>query len=555
MKYTVLFFLFICYTTRGQNELIHSDNSSVSFDTVATSILSVHKKDGKFGVVNALGEWMISPQYNQLGNITEKSRKPYQLEWKDGIAIVSKSGKYGAINYFGEEVIPCVYTHEPTFKNGLFYLEDDSGKHALADCTGKMLTKFTTAYPSVFQYGLKRVNLYKNQMSNQNYAFINKKGDTLIRFKNAEYVFSILGHSEGMTAFVMYPLVYGLTQGGIGFLDATGKIVIPPVYSSKHLKDMEVSAEWWNYKPAFHKGLALVVKEDAVSYINKTGAEIIHFRDRPGEIIARDDFNTNGFAQIKYYFKENGRGLRYTEIIDTTGAVVLQIKNDGHIGNDGIEIEFSRYEHSGYFPVVESKGKTLYNSKLEKILFIPRSDDQYTYFSHSNDMGTCIVREEKQTGTATYTHIDYTGKQLYPYRPVDSYFDPLTNSTISLNGTILELKNASGEVIYSCDSCESVDLNRLKNYQVGLYSNATGVYELHKGNEILFVNYKGTVIDQFPSKQDVDLVFMHVSNKQKAYKSPETDPEVVITSKQTDLDQLYKVMPWSPANRVKSGVR
>ena len=170
-------------------------------------------------------------------------------------------------------------------------------------------------------------------------------------------------------------------------------------------------------------------------------------------------------------------------------------------------------------------------------------------------MGTCIVREEKQTSTATYTHITYTGKQLYPYRPVDSYFDPLTNSTISLNGTILELKNSSGEVIYSCDSCESIDLNRLKNYQAGLYSNATGVYELHKGNEILFVNYKGTVIGQFPSKQDVDLVFIHVSNKQKAYKSPETDLEVVITSKQTDLDQLYKVIPWSPANRVKSGVR
>lgn len=536
-------------------EFMHSDNSSCSFDTVAASILSVKKKDGKFGVINVLGEWVVSPQYMQLGAITEESRKPYQLNWKDGIVTVSKSGKYGAINCFGKEVIPCIYVHEPLFRNGFFYLKDNAGKHALADRTGKILTKFTTAYPVVFQYGLKQVNLSKNPISNQNYAFVDKKGDTLIRFRNAEYTFSILGHSEGMTAFVMYPHIFGLTQGGIGFLDSTGKLAVPPVYASKHLKDMEVSAEWWNYKPAFHKGLALVLKGDSVIYINKTGTEVIHFRDRPGEIVARDNFNENGFAQIKYYFKENNRGLRYTEIIDTSGAVVLQIKNDGHIGNDGIEVEFSSYTNSGSFPVVESEGKTIYNSKLEKLLFIPRTDEQYHYFSHSNDAGTYLVREDKHTGIATYTHIDHTGKQLYPYHSADSYFDPLTNITISMSGNLLELKNAYGEVLYSCDSCESTDLNRLKNYRTSLYNNTKGIYEFQKGNEILLVNYKGTVLNQFASKQTVDLLFIHVSNEQKTYKTVNTDPVVAIAIEQSDLDQLYKIMPWSIANRAKSGIR
>ncbi|MBC9813589.1 WG repeat-containing protein [Crocinitomicaceae bacterium CZZ-1] len=537
------------------SEFVHSGNSSLSFDTVATSILSVKKQDGKFGIINASGEWMVSPQYTQLGHLTDESRKPYQLDWKNGVVIVSKSGKYGAINCFGEEVIPCIYIHAPTFRNGLFYLEDNTGKYALADRTGKIVSKFTTAYPSVFQHGLKRVNLNKYQASANNYAFVNKKGDTLIRFSSADYAFSVLGHSEGMTAFVMYPLVYGLTQGGIGFLDATGKLAIPPVYASKHLKDMEVSAEWWNYKPAFHKGLALVLKGDTVIYIDKTGKEIIHFRDRPGEIVARDNFNANGFTQITYYFNENERRVRYTEIIDTTGATILQIKNDGHIGNDGIEVDFSRYEHSGYFPVVEPKGKTLYTSKLEKILFIPRSDEQYAYFSYSNDMGTCIVREDKQTGTSEYTHINPAGNQLYPYRPIHTYFDPLTNNTISMNGTLLELKNTSGEVLYSCDSCESTDLNRLKNYRGGLYNNSTGVYEIHKGKEILFVNYKGMLIDQFYSKQEVAILFSHISAEQKAYIAPEVSTEVSITIRQTDLDQLYKIMPWSTANRAKSGNR
>lgn len=549
IRISVLSFLVtICLSVAGYaqislNTYLNLENPALSFDTVAASFLSVKVQNGKFGMVNALGNWVVSPVYDELGTISKEASKPYKPHWKDGTLIVRKRGKYGAINCLGKEIVPCVYNEEPSYANGQFYVKDNAGKHQTLDKNGKVVRNYLIDPAS----GLRNVNLsgkYHDSESTYSYALLNKKGDTLFKLKNSRYVFHILGSSEGMTAFVMYPIIFGgLGQryGTIGFLNQTGKIAVPPIYSAKYLTGGRGMMAW-EYKPAFHQGRALVFKGDTGVYIDQTGKEVIDFSNRPGTVSVYNDFNEYGYSLIDHSFQENNQLVFVKEIIDTSGQTVFKLEN-GVFGEDGLE--FTDINGLEYFFAVEKKGKTLYNSKLEKQFFLPRDDEQYDYsfFSYPGDILTCVLRKDKNSGVSEYMFVNIRGEQLFPYRSTDTYFDPFTHTTLSKQGTSLTMTNGAGEVVYSCDSCylnQFYSLSQNKYYQF----TQAGVFKISKGKEVLFVNYHGTLIDRSPSYRDVTTYFYNISDEYQKYLSSQATAEIAIRVKQAELDEIYQRMPW-----------
>lgn len=531
------------YSQISLKDYLDLENPSVSFDTVAASFLSVKVQNGKFGMVNALGNWVVAPVYDKLGNVSSEASKPYKPNWKDGILIVRKQGKYGAINCLGKEIIPCIYLEEPSYANGIFSVKNTAGKYLNLDKNGKVSGNYLIDPGS----GLRSVNLstkYHDSESTHSYALLNKKGDTLFKLKNSRYVFKVLGSSEGMTAFVMYPIIFGgLGQryGTIGFLNQEGKIAVQPIYSAKYLTGGRGMSAW-EYKPAFHEGRALVFKGDTGLYVDQTGKEVIDFSNRPGTVSIYNDFNEQGYTLIYHTFQENNKNVFVKEIIDSAGNTVFKLEN-GIFGEDGLE--FTDITGLEYFFAVEEKGKTLYNSKLEKQFFLARNDEHYKYsfFSYPGDFMTCIIRKDKQSGVAEYTFVNLKGEQLFPYRSTDSYFDPFTNTAISKQGTVLTMTNGTGEVVYSCDSChldQSYSLSENKHYQF----TQSGVFKIYKGKEVLFINYRGTLIDRFPSYEHVTTSFNNISEEYQKYLSNPEIAEIAIRVKQKELDEIYKQMPW-----------
>ena len=547
--FLVVFFFFgqIAFGQISASEFLALNDPSISFDSVAKSTVSVVKENGKLGLMNALGEWIASPVYDEIGNINQGTNMNYRgLEWYSGIVKVKKLGKYGAINCQGQEVIPCKYKDFGNPKSGVIHLEDFNGKRVVVDKQGK-----TIADKASYTNGIRKAFFGNNNNENNyglqkyTYALINKKGDTLLKMKNATYTFDILGNSEGMTAFVLYPNSsggLGKTHGTVGFLGPDGKIAVPPVYSAKYLSGgMGMSA--WIYEPAFHSGRALVFRGDSTIYIDKTGKEVLDFKDKPGKVNSFNDFNENGFAEIYYWGQENGKRISYYEIIDTTGKVVLQTTN-GYIGNDGID--YTTISKSKYFYLVENEGKTLYNDKLEKQFHVPRSDEnyKYSYYSFPDEILSCVFRKNKTTGTTDYTFIDRKGEQVCGYIPADRYYDPVTGDTILKNGNGLIMKNKSGEVVYSCDSCGFTEFHMLSTANNRYTPNISGVFQIGKGKEMLLVNYKGTVISRFPWDNNKIIYFQNISEEYKKYKTTPVDPDIKIAINQAELNKVRENMPW-----------
>ena len=59
---------------------------NLNLDSSSKNCVAVIRKNGKLGIVNALGEWIAQPVYSQLGNISTQEQY-MNLEWKSGMEI------------------------------------------------------------------------------------------------------------------------------------------------------------------------------------------------------------------------------------------------------------------------------------------------------------------------------------------------------------------------------------------------------------------------------------------------------------------------------------
>ena len=171
----------------------------------------------------------------------------------DGILIrAKKNGKYGFVDKTGKEVIPFVYNYAEPFSDGLARVTNNQWKDGFIDKTGKLVIpysfEFNSSHNDCFSEGLAF------NVKDMHHYFIDKSGKQVFDCGEG-VVFSPF--SEGLVSVALYDL----GDYTYGYMDKTGKLVIPYSYLSAN---------------PFSEGLACVENRNHnIVYIDKNGKVVI----------------------------------------------------------------------------------------------------------------------------------------------------------------------------------------------------------------------------------------------------------------------------------------
>ena len=280
--------------------------------------------------------------YNSLTN--EKIRDlPYEsvYEFKEGFALVKcPDGKYGFIDEKGNEVVSCQYDrHTAGFSEGLARVHFKNAYNFI-DITGKEVFNSWFSHASSFSEGLAYVEYLGSGGFNYR-GFIDKLENKVLR----------LSYKYVQPFFCGRALVESAESNinNIGFIDKTGKEIIPPKY---------------DFASDFRNGLAFVILEENEGFIDTEGNEII-------PVIYEE---ARWFFDTMYKVKLNGKwgvldptgkeisSLKYT-LIDTyclEGLVKVQVENKHGLLSciNGNEIVAPKYDEIGLFHEGLAKVKT-----------------------------------------------------------------------------------------------------------------------------------------------------------------------------------------------------
>jgi len=283
--------------------------------------------DGKWGYVDKEGVVVVRPQI-----IRQHLRKwsGYSGDFSEGLAVVqvSENGLFGFIDRSGSQVIPLKFTGVLDFSQGLAQAtmdpnrekigfinkkgdwvippqfldatgfsedlaavllgEEGGDKWGYIDRNGTMVIPPRFEMASQFREGLATVDIGGDS------AFIDKQGQVVIKARPGFYRFDLF--SQGRAAFHTSP--HRTVTGKMGFMDKTGKVVIPPQF---------------DYVYWFFEGLA------AVEIDEKTG-----FIDRSGKMVIPPQFRSAGHFSEGLVNIEDNRGMH--GYIDKTGRIVIEPK-------------------------------------------------------------------------------------------------------------------------------------------------------------------------------------------------------------------------------------
>ena len=326
--------------------------------------------DGKWGFINARGQIVIKPVYDRVGFFSEglasarvngkwgfidttgKIMIPAQFTYADcfseGLATVTKGDQFGYIDRTGRWIIPAQFQTANAFQQGLALVET-KGVWRFIDKAGRPANAGEFEYAYSFSDNLAAVQ-YLNK-----WGFINRKGQFIIkpRLDNA-YEFhegwapvSIDGegnfiNKQGamMTDGTVFlntqifseglALVQSMQNGKYGYIDSSGKFIIPPRYDIAFL---------------FREGLAAVSKEGRYGFIDKIGKEVIPLRYKFTEVFI------GGLAKVKsgeqwIYIDRKGHKIWP----QTEPKIGISKKLDAHI----------QYDMAGLTQVIIKDGRLKY---------------------------------------------------------------------------------------------------------------------------------------------------------------------------------------------------
>ncbi len=248
---------------------IYPQSSSFGEDVQPLAGYAKVERNGKWGIIDMEGKMLVPVIYDQIDNFSEGYAKvtlngkngyvstdakvilPIEFEqagnFKNGQAEVKKNGKWGMINHKGEEIIPIKYDQIRFTNNENIIIIAEKTNEGLqygfldlrTSGDQKINLNRYSSVSSVFISGLLEV------AANGKKGFINENGEEVI---STEY--DDVGTTEEEPIAVRKGEKWG-------YVDKTGKIIIPFIYDS---------AEGFGTT-----GQALVEKDGEKYYINKTG--------------------------------------------------------------------------------------------------------------------------------------------------------------------------------------------------------------------------------------------------------------------------------------------
>lgn len=410
----------------------------------------------KYGIINKKCQYVVPPQFDTFDGfseglaVVEKEGKqgyadttgkiviPFKFEgftggFSEGLAIATlkRGDNIGYIDKTGNYVIPPQFDEAEDFAEGLALvkIKDKYGydKYGYIDNKGKYAIQPQFDYATRFYRGLALVEIRNNKTFINKYGLIDKTGKYRLK-PSFDYIQD--PDSQGISALVA-EFKEGLMRVGIvdkscpkkddtsdyvkkklGFIDRTGKIVIP--------LNFESVGDFYNGRAValFRSGTTAKscdAKGGKYGYIDKTGEVVI-----PPQFDKASDFS-EGLAVVKVggksgYIDVSGNfvipfgGSKFSE-----GLAAVQARDSrlvGYINKTGKFVIAPRfyiaYEfENGLADVVEMNGKEGLIDKTGKYAIEPKYDS-YTRF----DEGLAIVRIGADMDAAKYGYIDQTGKMV-----------------------------------------------------------------------------------------------------------------------------------------------
>ena len=228
--------------------------------------------NGKYGFVDLNGEEVVPPSYDyaadfseglacvlldgELGYINNKGTiaVPFRnYDWcgafKEGLASFSVYGKYGFTNKKGEWQIVAMYDSVEQFEHGASIASIDN-KYGVIEKRGKTIIPFKYQYMRRTYKG----NFYEVKLRNR-IGIINCDGDTIIPI-NYHYI----DHDIDLDNDTNKVLTVVMRNHKFGFVDKTGKEVIPLIYDSVN---------------GFEDGLAVVEVNSKYGIIDEKGCVVV----------------------------------------------------------------------------------------------------------------------------------------------------------------------------------------------------------------------------------------------------------------------------------------
>jgi hypothetical protein len=238
-----------------------------------TMNLCVVQKGRALGVVNSKGELTCPPQLQDLREMLGPLAVVVQSDTTDEMAMLLNiidggAVKTGLMNRNGEFVVPCRYDEIfDDMQNGFYYpfvradeYVNDSvigdvpvmiGLYGIADTTGKIITEPLFEEMPVYGDGMFRVRVngkygYADSTGkmvlpplwefavafSEGKAMVSAYGNSSIIDKSGKALATNLGDGAGMYRFFSNRVRCRSNDGLYGYMDPSGKRVIPPTYDS-----------------------------------------------------------------------------------------------------------------------------------------------------------------------------------------------------------------------------------------------------------------------------------------------------------------------------------
>jgi hypothetical protein len=141
-----------------------------------------HFREGFAAVqIRSTDEGVVSAFINEKGEYVFGKQFGFVEDFSEGMASVEVNGKWGFINRQGEMVVPAVYQRVKSFRNGLAVVANAKKKYGYIDKSGKVVIPFDYNDANEFESGLAPVKKGKK------FGFINLKNEMVIKpgFENA----------------------------------------------------------------------------------------------------------------------------------------------------------------------------------------------------------------------------------------------------------------------------------------------------------------------------------------------------------------------------------
>lgn len=242
----------------------------------AEGLSSVHLGDiatGKWGYLDTTGREVIPPTYDEA------------YSFQDGLACVTKDKLSGYIDKTGKVVIPLQYQEAHPFSHGVAPVKKDN-RWQLIDHAGRTLALLDVKYSLVYSFaeGFAPAAVGTDQYgSGGKWGYIDETGKEVLPMKYLaaddfhDGIARVMTREDpahwdyidktGRALITNYGIGFGFSEGLAmvqvndkwGFIDRTGKLVIPTRYDS--------AAD-------FNAGAALVSTENDIFFIDPTGRRI-----------------------------------------------------------------------------------------------------------------------------------------------------------------------------------------------------------------------------------------------------------------------------------------